>query len=51
LLNYDEVQHYNQAKKFCTKVLKIKTQFIKASTLDQKKLSAAGKIGLQMAAK
>lgn len=51
LLNDSEVNEYNRIKAFCTKVLKIKTQFARSSTILVKGLSACSKILLQMVAK
>lgn len=42
---------YNPIKSYCTRNLRIRTQFVLASTLDQKREAAGGKVALQMAAK
>jgi hypothetical protein len=51
LLASSEETEYNKAKGHCTRVLRLKTQFILTSTIEEKGLSAAGKVVLQMAAK
>jgi hypothetical protein len=51
LLGTGEDALYNQAKAYCTRALRLKSQFVRVSTLQQKGASAAGKVALQMAAK
>jgi hypothetical protein len=51
LLSSEETNLYPHIKSYCTKHLKINTQFIQLSTLEVKGLPAAAKISLQMTVK